>query len=63
MCTKILSALFGMNSNKSYNIERRGTDIILNPKEGHSHTLIWMHGLGDTADGYLDFFTCNHIYY
>ena len=26
------------------------------PKEDHTHTLIWMHGLGDTAMGFLDVF-------
>ena len=31
-------------------------DIILTPTAGHKHTLVWMHGLGDSAEGFLDFF-------
>lgn len=27
------------------------------PKAQHTHTLIFLHGLGDSAEGYLDFFT------
>lgn len=26
------------------------------PKEKHTHTFIWLHGLGDTGSGYLDTF-------
>ena len=38
-------------------------DIHLIPKTtttstAHSFTLIWMHGLGDTAEGFLEFFQC-----
>lgn len=42
-----------------YDIQKKGENgqhIYLIPKEKHTHTLIWMHGLGDTADGYLDTF-------
>mmetsp|Transcript_18310 Transcript_18310/g.2528 ORF Transcript_18310/g.2528 Transcript_18310/m.2528 type:complete len:97 (+) Transcript_18310:31-321(+) len=49
-----------MQSAGNYNIEKKGTKgehIYLNPKGGHTHTLIFMHGLGDTAAGYLDIFT------
>ncbi|CAK94547.1 unnamed protein product (macronuclear) [Paramecium tetraurelia] len=30
--------------------------LILNPKAAHKYSLIWMHGLGDTAYGFLDVF-------
>ncbi|CAD8129009.1 unnamed protein product [Paramecium sonneborni] len=30
--------------------------IILFPKQDHKFSLIWMHGLGDTANGFLDMF-------
>ncbi|EAR82795.2 phospholipase/carboxylesterase family protein (macronuclear) [Tetrahymena thermophila SB210] len=39
-----------------YKVEKKGDDIYLIPKGQHTHTLVWMHGLGDTAEGYLDFF-------
>lgn len=31
-------------------------DIYLQPEAEHKFTLIWMHGLGDSAEGFLDFF-------
>jgi len=31
----------------------KGEHIYLLPKHKHTHTLVWMHGLGDTADGYI----------
>lgn len=37
----------------------KGEHLYLIPKDKHTHTLIWMHGLGDTAQGYLDVFTTN----
>ncbi|KRX07774.1 hypothetical protein PPERSA_07524 [Pseudocohnilembus persalinus] len=43
-----------------YNIEQKGDKgqhLYLNPKGTHKNTLIFMHGLGDTAKGYLDIFT------
>lgn len=43
----------------NYNIEKKGAKgehIYLIPKTNHTNTLIWMHGLGDTAEGYLDIF-------
>ncbi|KAL4486806.1 hypothetical protein ABPG72_006638 [Tetrahymena utriculariae] len=46
--------MFG-GSNK-YKVEKKGEDIYLIPKGQHTHTLVWMHGLGDSAEGYLDFF-------
>ncbi|CAD8108208.1 unnamed protein product [Paramecium sonneborni] len=30
--------------------------LILNPKAAHKYSLIWMHGLGDTAFGFMDLF-------
>ena len=41
----------------NYTIKRENRDIILSPKEAkHKTTLIWLHGLGDSANGYLDLF-------
>lgn len=31
-------------------------DIIVTPLAEHKHTLVWMHGLGDSAEGFLEFF-------
>ena len=48
-----------MESSKDFKIEKRGENaqhIYLTPLEKHTHTLIWMHGLGDTAEGYFDMF-------
>lgn len=39
---------------------RRGRDIILNPKV-HKRTLIWLHGLGDSAEGFLPLFQMNNL--
>ena len=41
-----------------YTITKRGVqDLILTPASAeHTHTLIWMHGLGDSAMGFLDIF-------
>lgn len=36
-------------------ILRRGKDIVMNPII-HKRTLIWLHGLGDTAQGFLPIF-------
>ena len=40
---------------------RRGRDLILNPKV-HHRTLIWLHGLGDSAEGFLPLFQTNHLF-
>ena len=45
-----------MDANSYMNIKRSNSDIILTPKEGYDSVLIFLHGLGDSADGYLDFF-------
>lgn len=39
-----------------FEIKRQNKDIILTPKEGHDTALIFMHGLGDSAEGYLSLF-------
>ena len=46
------------NSAFGFNYEEAGDskDIILTPVAEHKHTLVWMHGLGDSAEGFLDFF-------
>lgn len=31
-------------------------DITLTPIAEHKYTVIWMHGLGDSAEGFLSFF-------
>jgi len=36
---------------------RKYNDIYLTPTASHVNTLIWMHGLGDSAEGFLDVFT------
>ncbi len=45
-------AQFGFNYAKDSDTK----GIILTPIEEHKHTLVWMHGLGDSAEGFLDFF-------
>ena len=40
---------------------RRGRDLILNPKV-HQRTLIWLHGLGDSAEGFLPLFQMNKLF-
>ena len=42
-----------------YKVEERNTDnyVILNPVHEHKFSLIWLHGLGDSAYGFLDVFT------
>jgi predicted esterase len=40
-----------------YTVEKLGDHIYLNPPGDHTHTLIWLHGLGDTAMGFIDVFT------
>lgn len=45
-----------MNPNL-YTLNRKNQDIYLTPKkEQHTETLIFLHGLGDTADGWVDLF-------
>ncbi|CAI2380528.1 unnamed protein product [Moneuplotes crassus] len=40
-----------------YKEEKKGDDVYLIPEDEHTHTLIWLHGLGDTAMGFHDVFT------
>jgi phospholipase/carboxylesterase len=39
-----------------FKIEKNSRDIILTPTEGYDSVLVFMHGLGDSAEGYRDFF-------
>jgi phospholipase/carboxylesterase len=51
-----------MNSSlSSYSISKIENDIYLIPKSKYTHTLIWLHGLGDSPQSYLDFFTSDEI--
>ena len=61
-----LSSHFLLKSNFSssasqhpkYNIEeiKETRSIILHPKKAHKYSLIWLHGLGDSAYGFVDVF-------
>jgi len=42
-----------------YILEEVKRNIILKPVKNHRNTLIWMHGLGDSAYGFLDVFYNN----
>lgn len=45
-----------MNTSK-YFITKLKNDRILTPKAGlYNSILVWMHGLGDSAEGFVDFF-------
>ena len=35
--------------------------VILHPKEKHTNTLIWLHGLGQTAEEFIQVFLDNRI--
>ena len=38
-------------------VKKPNFDIYLTPTDAeHKYTLIWMHGLGDSSEGFLDFF-------
>lgn len=39
-----------------FNLAKKGFDIILTPVAEHKFTIVWMHGLGDSSSGFLDFF-------
>jgi phospholipase/carboxylesterase len=55
----LLSAIIVMDSEAfetGLTMTKRGEDIILTPTGEHKYSLIWLHGLGDTAEGFLDFF-------
>lgn len=42
-----------------YNVKEDGEDYYLTPKTSHTETLIWLHGLGDTAQGFFPIFSSN----
>lgn len=57
----IFSKKFYSKMDSSYfKIETNNDDIILTPNDGYNSVLIWMHGLGDSALGYKDFFVSNY---
>ena len=43
--------------NLNFTIKRDGEDILLIPKVSHTETLIWLHGLGDSAEGFFPVFS------
>lgn len=45
------------SENNFYDRSKKESDIYLTPKKNHTHTLIFMHGLGDSPNGFYDFFT------
>jgi len=36
--------------------QKQNEDIYLTPEGEHKYTIVWMHGLGDSSAGFLDFF-------
>ena len=53
----------GKQAKFGFTFERKpNNDIYLTPVAEHKYTVLWMHGLGDSSDGFLDFFyTANSI--
>ena len=45
-----------METQNGYKIVNKGQDIYMIPKEKHSETIIFMHGLGDSAAGWFPVF-------
>ena len=41
-------------------VTKKGMDLYLRPPGGGKHLLVWMHGLGDSAYGFLDVFNSKH---
>ncbi len=39
-----------------FKFEKTPSGITLKPSNEHKYSLIWLHGLGDTCEGFLDFF-------
>ena len=35
--------------------------IIIEPLSDHTHSLVWLHGLGDSAQGFVDVFTDDRL--
>lgn len=47
----------------AYTLTKRNNDIILTPKSGkHERTIIWLHGLGDSAEGFEDVFNTKYSF-
>jgi phospholipase/carboxylesterase len=46
------------SQSQRHQLEEKKEDrsIVLHPFEEHTHSLIWMHGLGDSAYGFYDIF-------
>lgn len=55
----ISKKLFSKMESK-FKIETSNQDIILTPTDGYDSVLIFLHGLGDSAMGYRDFFDSNY---
>jgi phospholipase/carboxylesterase len=43
-------------------VTTEGRNIIIAPEGEHKHTVIWLHGLGDSADGFLPVFKGSKIF-
>jgi hypothetical protein len=54
----IIALIMDFSTSKyGFNLTKKNGDIYLETTESeHKFTLIWMHGLGDSANGFLDFF-------
>ena len=50
-----------MEQKSIYKIVKDHDNIILEPIGGHKTTLIWMHGLGDKPDSFIEFFSGKHL--
>ncbi|CDW87032.1 phospholipase carboxylesterase family protein [Stylonychia lemnae] len=46
----------GQSSKHGFIKSMKDQDIYLEPVAEHKYTIIWMHGLGDSANGFLSFF-------
>ena len=44
-----------------YKEEYKDDDIYLTPKGEHNRTLLWLHGLGDSAEGFVDVFKSKKV--
>jgi predicted esterase len=53
---KLFTNYFKMNSKNYFDVTKNKKDIILTPKEGYNSVLIFMHGLGDSSEGFFPFF-------
>ena len=55
-----LNFIFDRFGKSKFKIETSNQDIILTPTDGYDSVLIFLHGLGDSAMGYRDFFDSNY---